>query len=85
MKEETNDSLAVCAGCYKYEIVVMNALLSYVATYSHRSTQGQLKTVLLGFYSEDEIKRAKETIVSNAKRIEVEVRDMDIKRQDSST
>lgn len=84
-KEETKDSLSVCNGCYKHDRIVMNALLSYVATYSHRSTQGQLKVVLLGYYSEDEINNAKEVIISHAKKMDIDIKDMDVKRQGSST
>ena len=74
---------AVCLSCYKGNNMVMNHLLTFVSSYRSRSSTLQMKTVLLNYYSHDEINEARQVMIDNTKDIIPDFPHLSKKRTDS--
>ena len=71
----------VCNSCKKKDNnIVINGLLTYVSTYSHRSSYGQMKTAVMAFFDAAAVHEAREILI-NA--IEDVIECDSTKRQDS--
>ena len=76
----------ICKDCHKQcntSQIVVNELLCYVSNYIKKSSLGQLKLALGSFYNEEAVNNAKLALIECAKKLEIEVSEVEQTRHRS--
>ena len=74
---------AYCKDCFEKEIMIRNALLTYVSSYRGKSPVLILKNAALNYYSNEDVEAARQTMVDSVRHLIPEFPHLDKKRTDS--